>query len=120
MHTAIGNHDVMSTALLAQYMNHYNMQNQWYSFNYQNIHFLVLSTETDYAVGTPQYNFAVNDLKNAASDSAHPWKIAFFHRVPYISPNNVTLASASFRKVYHPLLQQYGVDLVLDGHMHAY
>ena len=64
MHTAIGNHEVRSTQLLAQYMNHYNMQNQYFSFNYQNIHFLVLATDTDYAIGSAQYNFANSDLQN--------------------------------------------------------
>ena len=104
-------------------MNHYNTDfngKQYYAFNYQNIHFLVLSTETDYAVGTPHYNFAQNDLQSAGSDPAHPWIIVSFHRVPYLSPNTTLSPSTSVRKVYHPLFQQYGVDLVLDGHMHAY
>jgi hypothetical protein len=121
LHTAIGNHDVMSTTLLAQYMNHYKMQQQYYSFKYQNIHFLVLSTETDYAVGTPQYNFAKADLQNAASDPSVQWIIVSFHRLMYGSPNDHNVTSAtSLRKIYHPLFQQYGVDLVLDGHMHSY
>jgi hypothetical protein len=111
----------MSTTLLAQYMNHYNMQQQYYAFNYQNIHFLVLSTETDYAVGTPQYNFAKADLQKAASDPSVQWIIVSFHRLMYGSPNDHNVTSAtSLRKVYHPLFQQYGVDLVLDGHMHSY
>ncbi len=121
LHTAIGNHDVMSTTLLAQYMNHYKMQNQYYSFKYQNIHFLVLSTETDYAVGTAQYNFAKADLQKAASDPSVQWIIVSFHRLMYGSPNDHNVTSAtSLRKVYHPLFQQYGVDVVLDGHMHSY
>jgi hypothetical protein len=48
MYNVIGNHDINDTALLAQYMNRFNMQEQYYSFNYQNVHFLVMSTEIDY------------------------------------------------------------------------
>src|SRR5215213_5120358 len=65
MKTAIGNHDVASTQLLAQYLNHYNMQQQYYSFNYQNIHFLVMSTEMPYGVGSAQYNFVQDDLQTS-------------------------------------------------------
>ena len=42
---AIGNHDDTSSSLLNQYMNHFGLSKQFYSFDYQNVHFVVMSTE---------------------------------------------------------------------------
>jgi hypothetical protein len=120
MYSAIGNHETENTTLLAQYMNHFNMQEQYFSFDYQNVHFLVLSTEMPYEIGSAQYNFAHNDLRSAASNPAIEWIIVSYHRNAYISPNETTAPSVSFRDIYHPIFQQYSVDLVLQGHMHSY
>jgi hypothetical protein len=45
MKITIGNHDDETTLLLNQYMSHFNLTRQFYSFNYQNVHFTVISTE---------------------------------------------------------------------------
>src|SRR5918997_5098783 len=44
MKIAIGNHDDVSYSLLNQYMRHFDLSSEYYSFDYQNAHFLVLST----------------------------------------------------------------------------
>src|SRR5919112_3328367 len=98
MKTAIGNHDTDSTTKLSQLMNHYGMSQQYYAFTYQNIRFIVLATETDYAVGSAQYNFALNELKKASSDPAIQWIIVDFHRISYTSPNPAGQPVSSFRK----------------------
>lgn len=62
MKIAIGNHENINLPFLKQYMNHFNLKNQYYSFNYQNVHFTVMSTELPYGVNSDQYNFVNNDL----------------------------------------------------------
>ena len=47
---AIGNHETESSKKLKDYMKAFNLEKQYYSFNYQNVHFLALSTETAYKV----------------------------------------------------------------------
>ncbi len=42
---AIGNHEVDSSKLRKNYMIYFGLENQYYSFNEKNIHFLALSTE---------------------------------------------------------------------------
>jgi hypothetical protein len=42
MEITTGNHDVETTSLLNQYMSHFNLTKQFYSFNYQNVHFTVI------------------------------------------------------------------------------
>src|SRR2546428_2587302 len=53
----IGNHDVISRKLLNQYMTHFGLTKQFYSFDYQNVHVLTMSTEIPFATGSEQYNF---------------------------------------------------------------
>ena len=123
MHTAIGNHDVRSTQLLAQYMDHYKTDfngSQYYAFNYQNVHFLVMSTEAPYGSGSAQYNFVDSDLQSASNDPAINWIVVAYHKPAYISPNPNHSALTDLRSIYHPIFEKYGVDLVLQAHVHVY
>ena len=70
--------------------------------------------------GSPQYNFAVNDLQAASQNPSIDWIIVYFHKPMYASPGSCCDALGSFRDTYHPLFDQYGVDLVLQGHIHNY
>ena len=116
---AFGNHEVESSALTNQYLSHFGLQEQFYSFNYQNVHFLVVSSEIPYSVGTEQYNFVNNDLASAASNSSIDWIIAYHHKMQYSSKATHT-SELSLRQALHPLFDKYGVDLVLQGHNHSY
>ena len=92
---------------------------QYYSFNYKNIHFLALSTEVSFNVNSAQYKFVKDDLSKAASNPNIDWIIAYYHRPMYTLPSTHP-AITFLRSIYHPLFEQYGVDLVLQGHNHNY
>jgi hypothetical protein len=115
---SIGNHDDTSSSLLNQYMNHFGLSKQFYSFNYQNVHFVVISTELTFTAGSEQYNFVNNDLSTAADPNVD-WIVVYYHKLAYTSPS-VHSGSATLRDTYHPLFDRYGVDLVLQGHNHNY
>jgi predicted phosphodiesterase len=117
MNIAIGNHDNKSSSLLYQYMSHFSLSKEYYSFDYQNAHFVVLSTELTNS--SSQYDFVKSDLAKAASNSNIDWIIVYMHKPMYTSLSFHTGESA-MRDKYHPLFDQYGVDLVLYGHNHAY
>jgi hypothetical protein len=55
----LGNHEDED-----DYMDYFGLENQYYSFNEKNIHFLALSTETDFDDESEQYEFAKQDLEN--------------------------------------------------------
>jgi hypothetical protein len=119
MKIVIGNHDDITTTLLNRYMNHFNLEKQYYSFNYQNVHFVAMSTELPFLTGSDQYNFVRNDLINATSDPNIDWIVVFVHRTMYTEPwphGSLT----TFRNTYHYLFDNYDVDLVLQGHVHSY
>jgi hypothetical protein len=116
---AIGNHDIDQVGKLNKYMNHFGLREEYYSFDYQRVHFLALSTEIPYNATSAQFKFVNNDLSKAASNPNIDWIIAYFHRPMYTSPSEHP-ESPVLRNTYHPLFSKYGVDLVLQAHNHSY
>src|SRR5918999_3559529 len=121
MKIAIGNHDVKGTKL-TQYMEHFGLTDQYYSFDYQNVHFTVMSDYVPDEIGSEQYIFVQNDLAKAASDPNIDWIVIVHHNNAYSSTANSVISGAfgQWKEAYHPLFEQYNVDLVLQGHHHSY
>lgn len=92
----------------------------YYSFDYANIHFVVLeSYETNRTRNGPMMSWLENDL--AANQKE--WVVAFWHHPPYSkgshdSDNEIELIE--MRENALPILESWGVDLVLTGHSHSY
>ncbi|HVE59590.1 MAG TPA: fibronectin type III domain-containing protein [Pyrinomonadaceae bacterium] len=93
---------------------------KYYSFNYGNIHFICLDSMTSSrAVGSPMLTWLESDL----SQNIQPWVVAFWHHPPYTkgSHDSDTEAQlAEMRTNVLPILESWGVDLVLAGHSHSY
>jgi predicted phosphodiesterase len=115
-----GDHD--NDFRTSQYMEHFNMSSEFYSFNHFNIHFMIMSTELPYELGSKQYEFVKSDLENTITNSSINWIIIAYHQPAYISPNDCQGCSprVTLREVYHPLFDRYNVDLVLQAHSHNY
>lgn len=124
MKISIGNHDVMTKKLLNSYLNHFSLSNQYYSFDFQNVHVLTIATELEWEAGSKQYKFVKNDLEQVSRDPNIKWIIVTMHKPIYTSPNGCSASSCegskTLRDTYHPLFDNYGVDLVLEAHMHSY
>ncbi len=92
----------------------------YYSFNYGNVHFISLdSQEVNRAANGAMAQWVTADLQQ----NTLPWVIAFWHHPPYSkgSHNSDTeLNLVEMRTNFLPILEQYGVDLVLSGHSHSY
>jgi hypothetical protein len=118
---SFGNHEDDSTEGFSGYMSHFGLAQTYYSFNHQNAHILVMDTDRNsYSSGSSQHNFVTNDLQDASQDPNIDWIIVYFHKPMYTSPNSAHSGESSLRSIYHPLFDQYGVDLVLSGHVHNY
>lgn len=119
----IGNHEYDGNGP-SQYLNAFGLNSQYYSFNYANTHVLTMATELSFKKGSSQYNFVDNDLKTAAADPNIKWIIVNYHKLMYTSPNTCSSSSckgsSTLRDTYHPLFDKYGVDLVLQAHVHNY
>src|SRR5574339_600770 len=125
MAISIGNHENSGSQDLNTYLSHFGgLTQQYYSFNVQNVHFLVMATEISYSSGSAQHTFVTNDLAAASSDPDIDWIVVFFHKPMYSSSNSCSSSGCSglsdLRDTYHALFDQTGVDLVLDGHVNDY
>ena len=92
----------------------------YYSFDYANIHFVALdSFVSSRAPDSPMLTWLRNDLANTEKD----WIIAYWHHPPYsFSDHHSDLEGfgIEMRQYAVPILEEYGVDLVLCGHNHDY
>eukprot|EP00009_Paramoeba_aestuarina_P012490 CAMPEP_0201531954 /NCGR_PEP_ID=MMETSP0161_2-20130828/49083_1 /ASSEMBLY_ACC=CAM_ASM_000251 /TAXON_ID=180227 /ORGANISM="Neoparamoeba aestuarina, Strain SoJaBio B1-5/56/2" /LENGTH=474 /DNA_ID=CAMNT_0047935123 /DNA_START=60 /DNA_END=1484 /DNA_ORIENTATION=- len=114
------------------------VENMWYSFNYGMVHFISISTETDYHDSPEgpkslwhagpfgdQMDWLEQDLVEAnlpENRKLRPWIVVIGHRPIYSSvdgdfpPNAIhTLQEAIEDKLY-----DNNVDMYINGHVHAY
>lgn len=84
---------------------------RWYSFDWGPVHFVALDTER---IGPEQTRWLEADL--AAND--RPWKVVYMHAPPFSSGSHGSHAKC--RREFVPILERYGVQLVLSGHDHHY
>ncbi len=115
----IGNHEDQESEGFEQYMNHFGLSQTYYSYNYQNVHILTMMFEPTFIASHPQFNFVVNDLEVASQDPNIDWIIVNVHDWVYRSSSTNPL-NDDFAEIYHPIFDQFGVDLVLSGHEHNY
>ena len=119
-----GNHDDDKDSLINSYLSHFGLPKQYYSFDINNVHVLTMATEEKFSTDSEQYNFVVNDLRKAANNPDIKWIIVSMHYPFYSSPNTCKESDCAgneeSRDLFHPLFDKYGVDLVLQGHVHNY
>lgn len=125
MKIAVGNHESTTKLGFNQYKQKFPFpSNAYYSFDYQNVHFIVMNTETSYSPHSYQYKFVKSDLAKATNGKNTEWIIVLLHKPLYTSPTSCKITScqgsASLRDAYHPIFNQYDVDLVLEAHIHDY
>ena len=96
----------------------------YYSFEYANIHFVCLDSEgTSRSPSGAMMQWLELDL----DANNRPWVIAYWHHPPYSKGSHNSDDSGDsggrmrdMRQNALPILEEYGVDLVLSGHSHSY
>ncbi len=93
---------------------------KYYAFDYANVHVVSLDSMTsDRSVGGTMYTWLANDL----AATRQRWIIAIWHHPPYTKgshDSDTETELTQMRANFLPLLEDYGVDLVLCGHSHSY
>lgn len=136
--TCPGNHEEKYN--FSNYANRFTMPGEhsslFYSFDLGPIHFISISTEvyyfTEYGIKLipAQYQWLKDDLAKATSKenrSRRPWIVLMGHRPMYCSNSDDVDCSLEYTRVglfgmfgLEPLLNEYGVDLVIWAHEHSY
>jgi len=92
----------------------------YYSFDWANVHLVCLdSAEGDLSPDGAMLSWLADDLAAAQGD----WIVAYWHHPPYSKGSHDSDSAAdltAIRESLLPVLEDYGVDLVLAGHSHAY
>ncbi|XP_042513597.1 purple acid phosphatase 15 [Macadamia integrifolia] len=91
----------------------------YYSFNAGGIHFIMLGAYISYYKTGEQYRWLERDLANV-DRYVTPWLVVTWHP-PWYSTYNAHYREAECMRVeMEELLYSYGVDIVFNGHVHAY
>lgn len=96
----------------------------YYSFDYANIHFVVLdSSDSDWSENGLMVRWLKTDLMLNHQD----WLVAYCHHPPYTKGSHDSdkdkdsdARMRKMREVVLPMLENAGLDLMLVGHSHAY
>jgi acid phosphatase type 7 len=122
--TTPGNHE--SFYNWTAFNNRYKMpqngnENFWFSFDYGNVHTVSLSTEHCFDADCEQMIWLKSDLERARSNrQTTPWIVVSMHRPVYCSEEGHVNVGGAYQTLLEPVFLQYDVDLVLQGHVHAY
>jgi acid phosphatase type 7 len=122
----LGNHDTMVDNA-APYLSLHNLpiegipaydRGRYCSFDWGDVHFVNLDSESLKNVdrSARMLAWAEQDLKTTKK----PWKIAYWHHSPYDPYRGNDFENTAARERFVPLLEKYGVQLVFNGHYHAY
>ncbi len=87
---------------------------EYYSFDYGDMHVLVLNNEVPYYEGSLQYRFAEQDLSTATK----PWKVVINHRPAYCAGGHGE--DSLMKRMAENVFVPNHVDVVFNGHSHFF
>jgi hypothetical protein len=125
--TSLGNHEY-GTAQGQPYLDNFYLpannsehSERYYSFDWGPVHFVALDSscasgryDADDCTLNAQKSWVAQDL----AATKLPWKIVFYHHPSWSSGKHGS--EPTMQKVFGPIFEQSGVDLVLTGHDHNY
>lgn len=102
-------------------------KNQFYSFDYGDVHFVVLNTQ-DKELADFEPNLLADEqvwFKEDMAKTTKKWKVVLMHKDPlqYSFNNRPEPRPEGFDpegEAWMPLFDQYGVDVVLSAHLHTF
>lgn len=98
----------------------------FYSFDYGNVHFVMLNSEVfDFTLTYQNFNRMIDWLKEDLAQNQATFTVVVVHQAPYSKGSHdsdapLELVMRAVRERIVPVLEQYDVDLALFGHSHVY
>ncbi len=91
-----------------------------YSFDYGNMHFVMLDSQLreKQKINPNLLNDEKVWLEKDLSQTKKDWKVVFWHKAPYSTRASRT--TEAIKAAFTPILDKYHVDIVFNGHDHAY
>lgn len=98
----------------------------FYSFDYGNVHFVMLNSEVfDFTLTYQNFNRMIDWLMEDLTQNQATFTVVVVHQAPYSKGSHdsdapLELVMRAVRERILPVLEQFNVDLVLSGHSHVY
>lgn len=118
MNSAYGNHEYSESGGITPYKTFFGHSLTYFTFQFQNIFFIVADTNISLSSGSAQHNFITNELARVASDSTITWKIAVMHNPWFGADSDHSYNDSNQIQAFHTLFQNNGVNFVVTGHNH--
>lgn len=134
----MGNHEAYNmnwkVAMPEPYLNMFNLpgngssyKNQYYSYDYGNVHFTVLNTQ-DNELHEFQPNMMEAQLawlENDLASTTKKWKVVLMHRDILVYGRDAAPLGDEIRfseegRIFMPIFDKYNVDAVFTAHLHTY
>ncbi|MDX6476597.1 MAG: acid phosphatase type 7 [Gaiellaceae bacterium] len=111
---ALGNHDFKASRGQPELDAFHSLGSErWYRFTWGNTAVVVLDSNVSVGPGSPQLRFARSSLALPSC-----FRFAAWHHPPW-EPSGASI-SPGLRRTIVPLVEQDGVQVVFEGHLHAY
>ena len=115
---AYGNHEYSESGGIAPYKTFFNHNLTYFSFNFQNVHVVVIDSNINMDPGSAQHNFVSADLNTASSNNAIDWIFAVMHHPWFGASSSHSYNNGSEVQAFHSLFMQHNVAFVFTGHNH--
>jgi len=112
LYPVLGNHENLSGLYFSFFSLPFN--ERWYSFVNGPVHFIGLDSNRPDRYRFTQFFWLCHELQT----HDEPFTVVFFHHPLYSSSNHGN--STFLQKIWEPLFELYGVDIVFSGHDHNY
>lgn len=118
-HEAKGENAIVDNFVLPDSKNQDTESGYYYSFDYNNVHFIMLNTNDSSSDGLGEAQ--LKWLKADARDSQAKWKIVVLHKALYSNGSHYDDSEVeAMRAQFASLMPELGIDMVLQGHDHVY
>jgi predicted phosphodiesterase len=119
VYVTMGNHE-RSSPLFFKY-HFYEGGRSYYSFAHGPAFVVTVNTSESFRPGSPQHEWLVATLSSERAQAA-PWLFVTYHEPAYTQGWGTCTYDGhrGARNILTPLMEQYGVDVVFNGHMHGY
>lgn len=121
-----GNHDQAEH----MFYNHFNaelpdesatLNGFYYSYDVSDIHVAVVNTNDELTTSAPLAQAQIDWLENDLATTNATWKILALHKGLYTTGRHYKESDIELlRNQLYPIISEYDVDLVLQGHDHVY
>jgi hypothetical protein len=125
---APGNHDFGPT--LTPYLSVHSLPadttpaadtGRYYSYDWGNVHFVSLDAHASLVDAVNSGGLMLQWFDQDLQTTKQFWRVVYFHYPPFAAgPNMNDPHSALIRQYVVPILEKYGVQIVLSGHEHSY